>query len=513
MRLNKYLAVGSMCVLLAGLAACATPLPDHDMPPSYAIEVPAHGLLGTYMDEQPADGEEMSGFYMLDRGVDALSARLQLIDMTKTSLDLQSYIYNNDVTGGLIAERILAAADRGVRVRILLDDVGNSLSDEAVATLDRHINIELRLFNPVRIRNMWFSLPGKIVEFGRINNRMHNKVMVADNLAMITGGRNIGDEYYALSETDFRDIDLLGIGPISREASRSFDAFWNSPNAIPASVVYENAKQGALNITRENLVSHRQREAQKPYTKAMEESSFSKSLSRGRLQLYWGDSDWLADPPSKANAQSAQSEDPYLARILVDHLQEVRSELLMKSAYFIPGERGVELLTGMVAKGADVSVLTNSLATTDVLAVHSSYAPYRKPLLQGGVKLWELQPMNSRRADPNIFVGESEASLHAKSFVFDRYKLFVGSINSDPRSIELNTEAGVMVYQKELAQRLAELFQRWTSDAYAFELRLDENDRLEWHAGNKRWTSEPEAGRVRRFKAWMIDWLPIEGQL
>ncbi|WP_373187814.1 phospholipase D family protein [Halopseudomonas sp.] len=513
MRQKKYALVGSVCALLAGLTGCATPLPEHDMPPSYAIEVPAKGLLGTYLGKQPGDGEDMSGFYMLDRGVDALSARLQLIDATSTSLDIQYYIYSNDVTGGLIAERIVAAADRGVRVRILLDDVGNSLSDRAAATLDRHINIELRLFNPIRLRNMWFSWPSKIVEFGRINNRMHNKLMVADNLAMITGGRNIGDEYFALGDRDFQDIDLLGIGPISSEASKSFDAFWNSPNAIPASVVYENAKQGALNITRDNLVSHRQREAQKPYTKAMEESSFSEALSAGRLQLYWGDSEWLADPPGKADAQSAQSEDPYLARILVDHLQEVRSELLMKSAYFIPGDLGVELLTGMVAQGAEVSVLTNSLATTDVLGVHSSYAPYRKPLLQGGVKIWELKPISNSQADPSTFIGDSEASLHAKSFVFDRQKLFVGSINSDPRSIELNTEAGVMVYQEDLAQRLAELFHRWTSDAYAFELRLDPNDRLEWHAGDKRWTAEPQAGRLRRIKAWMIDWLPIEGQM
>ncbi|MFO7705902.1 MAG: phospholipase D family protein [Halopseudomonas sp.] len=513
MRLKKYLMVGGMSALLVGLTGCATSLPVHDMPPSYAIEVPAQGLLNTYMRQQPVDGLKQSGFYMLDSGIDALSARLQLIDMSKTSLDLQYYIYSSDVTGGLIAERLIAAADRGVRVRILLDDIGNGLSDKAVATLDRHTNIELRLFNPVSIRNAWFKLPSKVVEFGRINNRMHNKLMVADNLAMITGGRNIGDEYYALSERDFQDIDLLGIGPISREASSSFDAFWNSPNAIPASLVYRNAKQGTLNRMREGLASHRQREAQKPYTKAMQASSFSTSLSEGRLQLYWGDSDWLADPPSKANAQSAQSEDPHLARILANHLLDVRSELLMKSAYFIPGSQGVELLTRVVAQGAGVSVLTNSLATTDVLAVHSSYAPYRRPLLKGGVRLWELQPTATNQSSPNTFISESVASLHAKSFVFDRYKLFIGSINSDPRSIELNTEAGVMVYQAELAQRLAELFQRWTSDDYAFELRLGEGDRLEWHAGDKLWTSEPEAGRVRRFKAWLIDWLPIEGQL
>lgn len=513
MSLRKPVVFGCICALLSALTGCATPLPEYDVPPSHAIEAPTGGLLGTYMDARPAGNPSTSGFYMLDRGVDALSARLQLIDAAQSSLDLQYYIYNNDVTGGLIAERILAAADRGVRVRFLLDDLGNRLADETVATLDRHTNIELRLFNPVRIRARWLSWASKVIEFGRINNRMHNKVMIVDNRALITGGRNIGDEYFALSETDFRDIDLLGIGPISHAASTSFDAFWNSPSAIPVSAVLGDAKQGALEVTRDNLVLLRQRVERKPYAKAMEDSTFTEALSAGRLPLHWGRAQWLADPPGKANANSANNEEPYLARILANHMKEVRTELLMKSAYFIPGEKGVELLTGMAAAGVDVSVLTNSLATTDVLAVHSSYAQYRRPLLRGGVRLWELQPRMEEQTDSSTFIGASEASLHAKSFVFDRSKLFVGSINSDPRSIQLNTEAGVMVYQAELAQRAAQLFQRWTSDDYAFEVKLTDSGELQWQRGDQYWSSEPEAGELRRLKAWMIGWLPIEGQM
>lgn len=512
-RLKKYVVGVGLCALLGGLTACATSLPEHDMPPSFAVDVPAQGLLSTYMRQQPADDLTMSGFHLLARGVDALSARLQLIDTAQTSLDLQYYIYSGDVTGGLIADRLLAAADRGVRVRILLDDIGNSMSDRAVGTLDRHTNIEVRLFNPVSVRNEWFKLPSKVVEFGRINNRMHNKLLVADNLAMITGGRNIGDEYYALSERDFQDIDLLGIGPISREASASFDAFWNNPHAIPASVLYKNAKQGTLNRMRRGLASHREVQAQRPYIKAMEKESFGRDLAAGRLKLYWGRSDWLADPPVKADAQSALNEVPVLARILANHLRDVQSELLIKSAYLIPGDNGVELLGGVVEQGAVVSMLTNSLATTDVLAVHSSYATYRVPMLKKGIRLWELRPMAAKQERPNTFIGDSVASLHAKSFVFDRYKLFVGSINLDPRSITLNTEAGVMVYQKELAIRLAELFERWTADDYAYELRLEEGDRLQWHAEGEQWDSEPEASRTRRFRSWMLNWLPIEDQL
>lgn len=513
MSVKRYVVVGWLWMLLSGLAGCATPLPDHDMPPSYALEAPHHGLLHNYVRSQPAGSDSMSGFYLLDRGVDALSARLQLIETAQVSLDLQYYIYSQDVTGGLIAESVLAAADRGVRVRILLDDLGNALPDATLATLDRHTHIDVRLFNPVHIRHRWFRLPGKIIEFGRINHRMHNKLMIVDSLAMITGGRNIGDEYYALSETEFRDVDLLGIGPISREAVSSFDAFWNSPAAIPASVVFADANQSALNLARDQLRLFRKREARSDYIKAMEASAFTQALSGGRLALYWGESEWLADPPGKAVTDSVKNEKPYLARILADHVRGVRTELLMKSAYFIPGDGGVELLKGMVSKGATVSILTNSLATTDVLAVHSSYAPYRAPLLRGGVGLWELRPRSAPQADPSTFIGDSEASLHAKTFVFDGSKLFVGSINSDPRSIELNTEAGVMVYQTALAQRMRALFQRWTSEDYAFELHLNKSGQLRWHSGNRYWTSEPEAGRLRRLKAWLIDWLPIEGQM
>lgn len=513
MRLKRLVLTSGLCAMLVGLTACATPLPQHDLPGSQAMEMPEQGQLKTYLRQQPADDLDQSGFYVLDRGIEALSARLHLIDMAESSVDLQYYIYHGDTTGGLITDRLLAAADRGVRVRILLDDIGNSVSDRAVATLDLHPNIELRLFNPVSARHKWLRWPSKVIEFGRINNRMHNKLMISDNLAMITGGRNIGDEYYALSELDFQDVDLLGIGPISREASASFDAFWNSPNAIPASVIYQDAEHSTLARMRKGLASHREKQAQKPYLQALEEEDFSRALPEGRLPLYWGRSDWLADPPDKADARSEHNEVPYLGRILANHLRDVHSELLIKSAYLIPGDEGVALLGSVVEQGAKVSVLTNSLATTDVLAVHSSYAAYRVPMLKKGIGLWELQSMAAKQERPNTFISESVASLHAKSFVFDRYKLFVGSINIDPRSITLNTEAGVMVYQKELAERMADLFQRWTAEDYAFELRLGDNDQLEWYAEGEVWTREPEAGRVRRFMSWMLNWLPIEDQL
>lgn len=502
-----------LCLSLVSQSGCATRLPEHDAPPSHAIEVPAHGILARYMRQQPADGLDQSGFILLYHGIDALSARLQLIDTAQTSLDLQYYIYKGDITGGLIADRLIAAADRGVRVRLLVDDVGNSLSDRALATLDRHGNIEVRLFNPVSVRHKWLKLPTKAAEFGRINNRMHNKLLVADNLALITGGRNIGDEYFTLSELDFQDIDVLGIGSISRDASRNFDDFWNSPAAIPANVIYSNAKQGTLNRMRKGLASHREELSREPYLQAMKNSPFSQQLSEGTLRLYWGRAEWMADPPEKAVPRAEEKEVPFLGRMLARHARETERELLLMSAYFIPGDDGSRLLLDIVEKGADVSILTNSLATTDVLAVHSSYVNYRRPLLEGGVRLWELQPMAAKQEVASPFLGESLASLHAKSFVFDRERLFIGSINLDPRSISLNTESGVMVYQADLAERLVNLFQRWTADDFAFELQLSESGSLTWHGRGQTWTSEPEVTLSRRFMTWMLGWLPIEDQL
>lgn len=510
MRLVPTRLVALVTILLAG---CATPLPEHDHPDSSALPPTEEGLLNYYVKKQPANAADQSGFMLLETGADALAARLLLIDLAQSSIDLQYYIYAPDTTGLLIGERLLAAAQRGVRVRVLLDDIGSGMSDRVLATLDRHPNIEVRLFNPVSLRHDLFKFPSKVLEFGRINNRMHNKLLLVDNLALITGGRNIGDEYFTLSERDFQDIDILGVGPVSAAASSSFDAFWNSVNAIPVKVIHADAEVYRLPGMQDLMVTRREQLMQEPYLKAVADSRFSNQLVRGQLPLVWGRADWMADPPAKADASADESEIPYLGLRLVEHAREVESELLIISAYFIPGDEGVQLLLDLRQRGADVSILTNSLATTDVLAVHSHYARYRQPLLEAGVRLWELQPMAVRQEEASPFLGDSLASLHAKSFVFDRDRVFVGSINLDPRSISLNTEAGVMVYQPELASNLSELFQRWTAQDYAYSLRLNRDNQIRWLGNDERLKSEPEASPTRRFITWLLGWLPIEDQL
>lgn len=499
---------------LAILAGCATSLPEKQFPVSYAVNPHADSSISRYVRaHQPPASDTLSGFTLVHTGTDALAARLAMIDGAQRSLDLQYYIYRGDVTGGLIAERLLSAADRGVRVRLLLDDIGSGLRDFDVAAMNYHPNIQVKLFNPVTLRGRLSKYLSKVGEFGRINYRMHNKLMIVDSQLFITGGRNIGDEYFSLSVMDFQDIDILGMGHITRAVARSFDDYWNANESVPVDHMIRRPGKKAEVRLRGKLQGHRARHAGGEYLRAVEASPFHRMLRDDRVVWHWGEAEWLSDPPTKADPGHITNQEPILARKLVRHVRESEQELLLMSAYFIPGSRGEVFLIDLVKHGVDVQVLTNSLATTDVLAVHSGYASYRKPLLDGGVRLWELRKQAGDQERTSAFLGESMASLHAKAFVFDRDKLFVGSVNLDPRSIVLNTEAGVLVHQPALASELVDLFSQWTTPDFAYELTLDEQDQLRWQAGEEVWGSEPHASRFRRSVAWLLGWLPIEGQL
>lgn len=500
--------------MLALLVGCASSLPQQNKPASFAFRPVGDSEVARYVREhQPPQGDNLSGFTLVQTGTDALAARLAMIDQAQSSLDLQYYIYRGDVTGGLVAERLLAAADRGVRVRLLLDDIGSGLRDFDVATLDHHPDIQVKLFNPLTLRGRFSRYLSKVGEFGRINYRMHNKLLIVDSQMFITGGRNIGDEYFSLSPMDFQDIDIIGMGHITRAVARSFDDYWNANESVPVASMIRKAGPKTEQRLRSQLQAHRFRHDGQPYLQAVQDSPFTRALRDDRIVWHWGEAQWLSDPPTKADPGHATNQDPILARKLMRHVRASEQELLLMSAYFIPGSRGEVFLIDMVEHGVDVRVLTNSLATTDVLAVHSAYASYRQPLLKGGVRLWELRQQAGEQPHASAILGESQASLHAKAFVFDREKLFVGSVNLDPRSIVLNTEAGVMVQQPALAQELVTLFEHWTADDLAYELVLDDRGQLRWQSGAETLTSEPHASRWRRSAAWFFGWLPIEGQL
>lgn len=507
--LRQLLLVAAACLM----TGCATAGMTHDELPTYYLPADPASKLSRYLDSQRPEDPDKSGFILLHNGSDALAARIRLIDMAERSLDIQYYIYNTDTTGGLLTEHLLKAADRGVRVRLLIDDVGASLEDVKVATVDLHPNIDVRLYNPLSLRSEWAKIFSKLGEFGRINYRMHNKVIIADNTALITGGRNIGDEYFALTDIDFQDVDVIGIGPIAAQASDSFDNFWNSGIAIPINAMAEDRNADDLARMRANLGSISRQAARNPYLKAVGRSRFLTGLDGSALDWHWGNAKWFYDDPSKSDPHGDGNKVAFLGRSLIEPISQTEEELLLTSAYFVPRQGGEKMLLSLIERGVDVSLLTNSLATTDVLAVHSGYAKSREPLLEGGMKLWELRPIAGQQERASPFLGESLASLHAKTFVFDRQAVFVGSVNLDARSILLNTEAGVFIENPELAQEMVELFQRWTSEDYAFRVDLDDRGDLRWRAEGQTWDTEPDAGLFRRFMSWTLGWLPLSGQL
>ncbi|HEY7193766.1 MAG TPA: phospholipase D family protein [Gemmatimonadales bacterium] len=458
-------------------------------------------------------GEERSAFRLLPTGIDAFVARAVLIELAERTLDLQYYIFHPDRTGALIVERLIAAADRGVKVRVLLDDWGTlDKKDESVAGLDAHPNIDVRLFNPYTHRSGLQRLGELLTDFGRVNRRMHNKLFVADGVAMILGGRNIGDEYFGVAELDFQDVDVLGAGPIARQATASFEAFWNSASAVPIARLGKFAPDPDF-FPAELARIHDRCEGLREtiHSRALVESHLAEELRADDLHVHWAPARIVADPPEKITQPDGTRSDAYLGGQISPCALATRSDLLVVSPYFVPGDAGVQFLADRRQAGVDVRVLTNSLAATDVWLVHAGYMKYRRPLLKHGVRLYELRPEAAGATRPRASkatMGSSRASLHGKSLVFDRTAVFIGSLNLDPRSLLHNTEVGVLATSPELAAAVASLFEQWSSPAMAYEVTAGPHGGLQWQPGG--YTNEPGAGFWRPLGAKLFSHLPID---
>lgn len=473
---------------------------------------------------QAAAGE--SGFRLLPDGLGAFVARVWLARKAGRSLDLQYYMINADDTGRLLAGEVLAAADRGVRVRILLDDIYAGGNDRAIATLDSHPQIEVRLFNPwTRRRGPFARVFDFLLNSGRLN-RMHNKLYAADNFAVIIGGRNIGDEYFDLqAQLNFRDLDVLAVGPVAAEASASFDEYWNSKWAVPAAGLLDySPTAGDLASLRDALAAHRDRMRDSAYARALLDSPIAAQFASRAIGLEFGPARVVADSPAKVEASRADRGD-FLIGHLQRRAQDAEQELLVSSPYFVPTVRGTEVLTTLAKSGVTVAVLTNSLGANDVSVVHSGYARYRSPLLRGGVRLHELRVTSavaSRRRDRRLF-GSEHVSLHAKYFVIDRRALFVGSINFDPRSIEHNTEIGLLIDSPGVARQAAAVFDLATAKTYSYDVALRDgrngrSDALVWTgaslAGELRYDYEPDTSWWKRLTVCFAGLLPfVESQI
>lgn len=505
----------SMCLL--ALAACSS-LPERPVLPDAFAPAPASdGELALRTGPAEARHPGQSGFRLLSNGTEAYALRMYSAQVATRSLDIQTYIWHPDLTGKMLAQRALAAADRGVHVRILVDDMDARAKNAGFAALDAHENIEVRIFNPFASRSGTANKLGELgTGYSRLNHRMHNKSWIADNRIAVVGGRNLGDEYFGASaESNFVDLDLALVGPVVRQVSGSFDRYWNAPSNYPIATISPDAvTPEALARLRTLLEGVPAELRASPYASVLREDPDVQRLLTGGTTLHWT-AEWrfASDDPLKLHfddSGTAQDRSAVLAT-LTPALRAAQHELHLISPYFVPGPQATQSLVTSAIAGTDVRVLTNSLAATDVAAVHGGYSRYREALIDGGVKVWELKPTSDAESRFSLR-GSSGSSLHTKAMIIDNRQIFVGSYNLDPRSTSINTEQGVLVASPELAQELERIFQEQLQGSRAWKVqRVD--GKLQWSDGTQTFTRDPEASGFRRFQAWLMKLLPVQSQL
>lgn len=469
---------------------------------------------------EAASRPDQSGFRLLTTGDEAFLARISLIARSQRTLDLQYYLFRTDASGALLSSSILQAADRGVRVRLLVDGWPLIFRNSGSALLNTHPNVEIRLFNPIsgNVDGPLSRLIGLLTDPSRVNRRMHNKVFIADGKIVVMGGRNVGDRYFGMREDfEFHDIDLICAGALVKDICASFDAYWNSPVARTLrSVGIRNRSAAEFARFRNRLAGLRKQQRIFRYESQLSQTGLARNLSRGQLGLTWAGARLIVDPPDKVSGTPPAQMSPL--EQLVELAQSVSSELLLVSPYFVPGERGISVLATLRARGIRIVLVTNSLASTDIPLVHAAYSRYRERLLEIGVEIHETKPSSSRKIKLSKLFQYSHASLHAKAYVFDQSRIVIGSLNLDPRSMILNTEIGVLVSNVLFAEKVARYVNDLSSNDCSYQLGLEGESRtLVWEAGDDdtqtRYLREPKAGWWRRLVVYFASWLPIEDQL
>ncbi|MGI0152383.1 phospholipase D family protein [Pseudidiomarina sp. WS423] len=468
----------------------------------------------------------LSGVLPLVAAPDAFATRVWLARQAQHSLDLQYYIWRHDRTGTLLFEELHAAADRGVQVRLLLDDHNTAGLDAILFGLQRHPNIQIKLFNPLKLRRpRWLNY---LLEFRRLNRRMHNKALIVDQQVLVSGGRNIGDEYFgATDDRLFADLDAVMVGPVVDHAVSQFESYWQCSAAVPINQLITLTKPQQLSLLAQRAHEVSQDPKAQHYMQALRDSNFVQQLIQHQLEFVWCDIKLVADAPSKimGRARGRQLLSQQLQEVIGQPQQRVR----LVSPYFVPTATGVKLLTEMAARGVHISILTNALEATDVAVVHSGYAKWRKPLLRAGIELFELQrisplarkkerQLRRQRLKGKERLGSSASSLHAKTFSVDQQRVFLGSFNFDPRSAQLNTELGFVIHSEVLAKRIDDAFVE-TVPNYAYSLVLEphvhaQRAKLVWQErlGSQisQYHSEPGTSWWRRMGMKTLALLPID---
>ncbi len=515
------------------LGGCVSLPPGSSYPKTIttALAQPETTVFGQQMTQPALEHPGQSGFRLLAAGVDGFLTRAQMINAAERTIDMQYFIFRADDTGRLLTEAVLRAADRGLRVRVLVDDGETIAGDEQLVALDAHPNIEVRSFNPFFYRGHHTAI--RALEFAlnasRLDYRMHNKLVVVDNAIALVGGRNIGDQYFQIDpDSQMADDDVFSAGPVVKALSATFDEFWNSPLAIPVRALGKaETSDAALAAYRAVLIAHRlQLKADgSDYASRVASGEPLAGMLAGRLPLVWAHAQLVYDSPEKRRVENGDMVGKLMHRPVAAAVSAVQSELLMVTPYFIPGKEGMRLFGDLRQRDVHISILTNSLESSTVLIAQSGYMSYRQPLLATGVEIHEIRSLlgNARGSGQTIGMARfGNYSLHAKLFIFDRRKLFIGSMNFDQRSMHLNTEIGLLIDSPELAQELATRFAAMISPPNSYQVLMlphtdGQSPRLIWRTAENGKTidyaEEPSRGFTQRFKVKLLSLLPLDDEL
>jgi putative cardiolipin synthase len=475
---------------------------------THALEPAGEGLLADFSracEERVADDE--SCFLLLDRNDEDLWWRLALIDSARISLDLQTFIWARDFSGRLLISRMLKAADRGVRVRLLVDDFPTRGRDREIAVLDQHPNVEIRLWNPGNQRQLGRNLTF-LARLRELNHRLHNKVMIADNRAVISGGRNIADAYFGLSESyNFFDLDLLTVGPVVAPTSAMFDRYWNSPQAVPGVNLHSRASVDEISSVKADLQRALEASTLSEIV-AIEPRDWTERFERGISEMVPGRGEVIYDKPGEREP----SQDALIG--LQRFFRQAQREVLALNPYLVPGEPFFAEAQLLEERGVDMAIMTNSLGSTNQPVVHEAYARTRLPMIRAGVDVYEMKYLGGMQPELDTPpVSSAFVSLHAKAAVLDREHVFIGSFNFSPRSRNLNTEMGILVHSTEFGEQVATVMDRAMAPDNAWRLSMDENGDLSWESADGTLTSQPSQSFWRRVQNGIFGLFPVEQHL
>ncbi|EDQ01350.1 phospholipase D family protein [Shewanella benthica] len=504
--------INVIMLLIATLTGCSS-LPEEIQHTSEPFVTKTSSTLSrltdNYRPEQSTQGQ--SAVLLQDTGWDALAQRLALIETAEHSIDIQYYIWNSDASGHYLASRLLAAAERGVRVRVMLDDINLNEREKLLAALNLHPQIEIRIFNPIPSRRGFVKWLNLLSDFSRLNRRMHNKSFTVDGVLSIVGGRNIGDEYFDLSdEVNFRDRDVLVMGTVVTAIQASFGQYWNSRWSYPVSL-FTDKVSADLPLSDKVAAPH-----YKNFPPLPEGNKIAHRFLKDLLaEMSWVQAYFVADRPVPIDEDNT-SEPKATARLLAELADQSNQEILLESAYLIFDDRQLEALQRLTSNGIEVKALTNSMASNDLVTNHSGYAGRRQDMLNHGIQLFELKPdtklCEESTRDLSKCAPTTAYGLHAKAVVFDRQVAVVGSFNFNLRSTYLNTESLLVIENKHIAETLADDIEQAMSEDNSWRLNLHE-DKLRWYSGSKIWEVEPETDLSERIKSYLLQLLPIEKYL